>query len=172
MLNFVSLGGQHQGVFGLPYCNSMQHKTCEEFRRIITTAAYSKAVQSSLVQASFWHDPLREEAYKAGSTFLADINNEVAVNQDYIDRLQSVQKFVLVKFSNDSMVTPRESSWFQFYEPGQDSRLLELDQSPVYTRLGLDKMDRDGKLIYHECEGDHLQFPKNWFKTFVIPYLR
>lgn len=172
VINFISLGGQHQGVFGIPACNAMQHRTCEEFRKIITSAAYTPSVQNSLVQATYWHDPMREKKYKSASSFLADINNEVTVNQDYVDRLQRIQKFVMVKFSNDSMVTPRESSWFQFYEPGQDSRLLELSSSAVYTRLGLDKMDKEGKLIYHECDGDHLKFPRNWFKNNIIPYLR
>lgn len=150
----------------------MRHQTCEDFRRIITAAAYTKSVQHSLVQATYWHDPLREDAYKAGSTFLADINNEREINEDYVERLQGIEKFVMVQFANDSMVTPRESSWFQFYQPGQDKMLLELDQSRVYKRLGLDEMDRKGKLIYHQCEGDHLQFPKGWFKANVIPYLK
>lgn len=171
VINLISLGGQHQGVFGVPNCNAMRHKTCEEFRRILTTTAYTTAVQDSLVQATYWHDPLREEEYKAGSTFLADINNELEINEDYVARLQSVRKFVMVMFSNDSMVTPRESSWFQFYAPGQDKTLMALNKSSVYTRLGLDQMNKDGKLIFHECEGNHLQFPKNWFNENVMPYL-
>lgn len=171
VLNLITLGGQHQGVFGLPNCNAITHKTCEEMRRILTTAAYTKAVQSSLVQATFWHDPLQEAAYQAGSTFLADINNEVDINSDYVDNLQKVQKFIMVMFSKDSMVAPRESSWFGFYAPGQDQQLLPLNKSRVYTRLGLDKMDQEGKLIFHECDGNHLQFPKNWFRDNVMPYL-
>lgn len=172
MRNFISLGGQHQGVFGVPNCNAMRHQTCEEFRRILTTAAYSKSVQRSLVQATYWHDPMREEEYKAGSTFLADINNEVDVNDDYVQRLQAIDKFVMVKFSNDSMVTPRASSWFQFYAPGQDKQLMKLEESPVYQRLGLDQMEEDGKLVFLECDGNHLQFNNGWFREFMIPFLK
>lgn len=31
---------------------------------------------SSLVQAEYWHDPLKEEEYRKNSIFLADINQE------------------------------------------------------------------------------------------------
>ena len=30
----------------------------------------------SIVQAEYWHDPLKEDEYKAKSVFLADINQE------------------------------------------------------------------------------------------------
>lgn len=172
MRNLITLGGQHQGVFGVPNCNAMRHKTCEELRRILTTAAYTKAVQDSLVQATYWHDPLREEVYQRESTFIANINNELDENEDYVENLQKLEKFVMVKFSNDTMVTPRESSWFQFYVPGQDKAIAPLSESRVYQRLGLDKLDRNGKLIFHECEGNHLQFPRGWLKDTLMQYLK
>lgn len=150
----------------------MAHSTCEEFRRILSTAAYTKAVQASLVQATYWHDPLQEEAYKAESTFLADINNEVEINENYVKNLVGIDKFVMVMFSNDTMVTPRESSWFKFYAPGQDKNILRLPDSPVYERLGLDRLDEEGKLVFRECDGNHLQFPRNWFQNEMMPYLR
>lgn len=150
----------------------MKHRTCEDLRRILTTAAYTKAVQNSLVQATYWHDPMQENTYQEQSTFLANINNEYNVNEDYVENLQKIERFVMVMFSNDSMVTPRESSLFEFYEPGQDRAIMPLKKSRVYTRLGLDKMDRDGKLVFHVCEGNHLQFPKNWFRDYLVPYLK
>jgi len=33
-------------------------------------------VTDSIVQAGYWHDPLREDEYKQRSVFLADINQE------------------------------------------------------------------------------------------------
>jgi len=38
--------------------------------------AYQSWIQAFVVQAQYWHDPTREEKYKAKSIFLADINNE------------------------------------------------------------------------------------------------
>ena len=93
MNNLVTLGGQHQGVFGLPYCPSLSSKTCEYFRELLNYAAYEKWVQNYLVQATYWHDPLNEGSYKKYSTFLADINNELERNEDYVTNLQKLNKY-------------------------------------------------------------------------------
>lgn len=34
----------------------------------------------SIVQAEYWHDPLKEQEYKDKSVFLADINQEKVLN--------------------------------------------------------------------------------------------
>lgn len=44
-------------------------------------------------------------------------------------------RFVMVKFLNDTIVQPKESQWFEFYEPGQDQRILPLNQSKVYKNV-------------------------------------
>lgn len=86
----VSLGGQHQGIYGLPKCPSLQKRTCEYIRRLLDYAAYESLVQESLVQATYWHDPLKRKSYVKSSSFLADINNEVFENGLYADRLNSL----------------------------------------------------------------------------------
>ncbi|KAI8128107.1 Palmitoyl-protein thioesterase 1 [Lucilia cuprina] len=167
----ITMGGQHQGVFGLPKCPSLKSKTCEYIRRLLNTAAYDTWTQLELVQATYWHDPLDEEKYKARSTFLADINNEVFVNGLYADNLNKLEKFVMVKFLNDTIVQPKESQWFEFYKPGQDKEILPLKESPVYEQLGLNHMAANQKLMFLEAEGDHLQFNKTWFLEKIIPLL-
>lgn len=49
-------------------------------------------MQQHLVQATYWHDPFNEAAYREGSTFLADINNERTVNRTYAANLQRLKK--------------------------------------------------------------------------------
>lgn len=105
------MGGQHQGVFGLPNCPSLSSSTCENVRKLLNYGAYMGWMQNTLVQATYWHDPLNEDLYKTKSSFLAKINNEKTINKDYVTRLQSLNKFVMVKFSNDTIVQPRETSW-------------------------------------------------------------
>ncbi|KAL9692835.1 hypothetical protein quinque_012120 [Culex quinquefasciatus] len=142
MNNLITLGGQHQGVFGLPDCPSISSKTCEYFRQLLNYAAYASWVQNYLVQATYWHDPLNELAYKESSTFLADINNERTVNETYIENLQQLNKFVMVKFTKDKI-----------------------------NRLGLQEMQKRNKLVFLECPGNHLQFTKDWFKQNIYPFL-
>jgi palmitoyl-protein thioesterase len=74
--NLVTLGGQYQGVFGLPNCPSFTTATCEYLRKILNFAAYAGWVQRLLVQATYWHDPLNEHAYRSKRSFLSEINNE------------------------------------------------------------------------------------------------
>lgn len=152
-------------------------------------------MQQHLVQATYWHDPIHEDAYREGSTFLADINNERSINLTYVENLQRLKKWgeidlsgcaskitqyltvfvrlILVKFSNDTIVDPRETSWFEFYAPGQDSRILPLLESDLYTsdRLGLREMMEQGRLVRLESPGNHLQFTQSWFDENVLPVL-
>lgn len=87
------------------------------------------------MQATYWHDPLDEATYKKSSEFLADINNELKINQTYIDNLNDLEHFVMVKFDGDSIVQPRETEWFGFYAPGQAKKLLTLQQSAIYKQV-------------------------------------
>ena len=73
-----------------------------------------------LVQAQYWHDPLNEGEYKDKNIFIAEINNEREPrNQAYKDNLLKLENLVLVRFNNDTIVDPRGTEWFEFYEPGQ-----------------------------------------------------
>lgn len=94
-------------------------------------------MQDSLVQAEYWHDPLNEEKYKTKSLFLADINNEETVNVNYRLNLLQLTNLVLVKFEQDSMVEPNDSSWFEFYAPGQAVGIVPLNLSRIYVEVGV-----------------------------------
>ncbi|XP_049874313.1 palmitoyl-protein thioesterase 1 [Pectinophora gossypiella] len=172
--NFISLGGQHQGVYGVPNCGPLTHKSCDYVRKLLNYAAYVSWVQNGLVQATYWHDPLNEAKYKEKSIFLADINNERKINKTYVKNLKKLQHFVLVKFDEDTIVQPRETEWFGFYVPGQSTKLQTLQQSDIYikNRLGLQEMDKSGQLVFLNSTGNHLQFKDQWFiKEIIKPYL-
>jgi palmitoyl-protein thioesterase len=52
---------------------------------------------------------------------LPDINNALATkNATYKAHLVSLNTFVLVMFTLDEMIQPKESEQFGFYTPGQD----------------------------------------------------
>ncbi|KAM3934194.1 palmitoyl-protein thioesterase 1 [Leptodactylus fuscus] len=173
MKNLISIGGQHQGVYGFPRCPGEISQICDWIRKTLNAGAYTKVVQEHLVQAEYWHDPLNEDQYRNGSIFLADLNQENGVNESYKRNLQTLEKFVMVKFLNDSMVDPVDSEWFGFYKPGQSKETMTLQESSLYTedRLGLREMDKAGKLVFLTTEGEHLQFTDIWFNENIIPYL-
>ena len=45
MLNLVSVGGQHQGVYGLPHCPGNSSTVCDYIRRLLNYGAYVSWIQ-------------------------------------------------------------------------------------------------------------------------------
>ncbi|XP_012872221.1 PREDICTED: palmitoyl-protein thioesterase 1 [Dipodomys ordii] len=134
MVNLISVGGQHQGVYGLPRCPGESSHICDFIRKTLNAGAYSKVVQERLVQAEYWHDPIKEDVYRNHSIFLADINQERYVNVSYKKNLMALKKFVMVKFLHDSVVDPVESEELgESYIPKRSMMiLLELGQKFVH----------------------------------------
>ncbi|XP_008329364.1 palmitoyl-protein thioesterase 1 [Cynoglossus semilaevis] len=173
MKKLISVGGQHQGVYGLPRCPGESSHICDIIRKALNSGAYTDMVQKHLVQAQYWHDPLNDDLYKKHSLFLADINQERVINETYKKNLQQLEKFVMVKFLQDTVVDPVDTEWFGFLKTGQAKETETLQQSVLYTedRLGLAAMDKAGKLVFLATEGDHLQFTKEWFDKNLLPFL-
>jgi len=173
--NLITIGGQHQGVYGLPHCPGVDYMLCEYIRNLLDYGAYLSYIQYSLVQAQYWQNPLDQAAYLSGNIFLPDINNNLPTkNSTYKQNLASLNAFVMVKFLEDSMVQPRESEWFGFYAPGQDVQVLPLRNTTLYKEdwLGLAKLDAAGKLHFLSVDGDHLRFTVPWFMDNIVqPYL-
>lgn len=173
--NLITLGGQHQGVFGFPRCPGDNSTLCEITRKLLNLGVYESFVQDHLVQAEYWQDPFNEDKYIEKSVFLADINNQTPnKNATYKANLLTLNLFVMVQFTEDSMVQPRESEWFEFYAPGQDKTVIPLNQSDIYAQdwIGLQELDTSGRLRFLSCVGDHLQFTDQWFiDNIVTPYL-
>lgn len=131
---------------------------------------YFSWMQDYLVQATYWHNPFEEDEYRKYSTFLADINNELTINQTYVENLRKLNKwvgdnnlmtsywqiriafgcnwftltfdrihrFVLVKFSEDTIVQPIDTEWFQFYTPNQDKVIQPLAESNAAVSFNFD----------------------------------
>ncbi|KAG5842272.1 palmitoyl-protein thioesterase 1 [Anguilla anguilla] len=174
MKTLISVGGQHQGVYGLPRCPGESSHICDWIRKELNSGAYTDFVQKHLVQAQYWHDPLNDDLYRTHSLFLADINQERGVNETYKKNLQSLENFVMVKFLQDQIVDPVDSEWFGFLKSGQAKETETLQESTLYKedRLGLAEMDKAGKLVFLASDGDHLQFTREWFNAKLVPYLR
>merc|ERR1712149_30253 len=112
MKNLITFGGPHQGVYGIPGCFE---PFCDLIRRLLNEGAYTWLIQRLITQAQYWHDPLDEHLYQKESIFLADINQERGINQSYRSNLLKLKNFVMVMFTEDTIVQPKESKWFGFY---------------------------------------------------------
>lgn len=80
----------------------------------------------------------------------------------------------MVMFLNETIVEPKESEWFEFYEPGATAKIVPLKETRLYKEdwIGLKELDESGRLKRIATLGDHLQFSIAWFqKEIVEPYL-
>ncbi len=57
------------------------------------------------------------------------------------------------------MVEPTDSEHFGFYAPGSETEVVPLRESAIYLedRIGLRTLDEDGRLVFMDVEGNHLQ---------------
>ena len=174
MHNLISVGGQHQGVYGFPKCIGEKYELCDIVRRLLNEGAYISEIQKDLVQAEYWHDPYNLKEYREKCVFLPDINQENSVNPDYKARLSKLSNFVMVKFLNDTMVDPKDSEWFGFYKDGQSVETYHLFDSELYKKdlLGLKILNDAKRLHFIGAPWDHLQMTTDWFmKNLVEPFV-
>uniref|UniRef100_A0A1X7T605 Aldehyde oxidase/xanthine dehydrogenase first molybdopterin binding domain-containing protein n=1 Tax=Amphimedon queenslandica TaxID=400682 RepID=A0A1X7T605_AMPQE len=132
--NLISLGGQHNGVYGFPFCPGSSSILCHLFRRFLGMGTYLSFIQDNLVQAQYWHDPYDEESYALDCEFLSDINQELVFKPSYKERFSNISNFVLVKFEYDMMVEPKETEWFGFYKEHQSVKTYSMFESKIYRR--------------------------------------
>ncbi|CAJ0593540.1 unnamed protein product [Cylicocyclus nassatus] len=174
MRNLISLGGQQQGVYGLPYCPG-DTRLCNIIRRLLDMGAYNYYVQQTVVQAQYWHDPYNEDEYRRRSIFLADINNEREINPDYKKNLLNLKNMLLILFKDDHMVVPKESAWFGFYKEGDMDTILPMNETRLYKEdlIGLRKLNELGRVHFLALEGDHLQIDeKTFIKEIIEKFLK
>lgn len=170
--SLITIGGQHQGVYGFPRCPGDEIEFCDKMRELLSKGAYIPWIQKSVVQAQYWHDPIDTESYHKYNIFLADINNEVYINNTYKKNLLSLKNLVLVKFNNDSMVQPIESQWFEYYNTNMSIVPLRKSKLYIEDRLGIKILDETHRLHLLELDTEHLQFTDEWFVQNIIKFLR
>lgn len=140
------------------------------------SSTWSSFVQSRLVPAQYFRDPLQYEQYLEHSNFLADINNErLLKNETYKENLAKLEKFVMYVFEDDTTVIPMESGWFSEVN-GTDVTLLRDRELYKEDWLGLKDLDKKGALEFKTTPGGHMSLSdkvlKEVFEGFYGPYGR
>ncbi|KAI0674767.1 alpha/beta-hydrolase [Trametes maxima] len=172
--NLITFGSQHMGVSDLPLCSAWD-LFCQLARRAARGGVYREWAQENLVQAQYFRDPEQLDAYLEHNTFLAPINNERPDyrNGTYAAHLSALRTLVLVLFSADKTVVPKESSWFGSYAPpnasagapwGGEKTVVPMRLQPLYRNdwIGLRTLDERGNVVLETCEGEHMQLGDCW----------
>lgn len=73
---------------------------------MVKSGVYSNYVQNRIIQAQYYRDPTNEKGYLERNQFLPNLNNENDENDKYKQNLSSLDKFVMIRFSEDVMIKP------------------------------------------------------------------
>ena len=179
--NMVTIGGPHMGVDALPHC--FTGAICNAINFVIKKLVYLPLAQDWIVPAGYFRDVVHYNNYVKGSVFLPALNNEHAKSEDtpYIqddddkarkDRFTALNGAMLVMFTEDTMIYPKETAHFQSFD-ATGKTVLPLNQTDFYNQdyIGLKSMTEAGKVKYVAWEGDHLQFSLDQIKNEVVPFL-
>ncbi|KAF8813660.1 alpha/beta-hydrolase [Phlegmacium glaucopus] len=180
--NLITFGSQHMGISDIPACKWYDF-LCEAARQAAKAAVYGSWAQENLVQAQYYRDPAAMDTYLASNHFLTSINNEIPTsrNQSYARNLASLQNLVLVLFTEDKMVVPKESAWFGSEavptEDMQDEQtplirrqsrsagsIIPMRRQPLYQEdwIGLRELDERKGVVFEVCKGEHMQMGDCW----------
>ncbi|KAL9550880.1 hypothetical protein PS6_005295 [Mucor atramentarius] len=107
--------------------------------------------QNRIVQAQYYRDPSNEKGYLERNQFLPNLNNENDENDEYKQNLRSLDKFVMIRFSEDVMIKPGYTAWFWLHD--KDRQLVPLQNQTLYTEdwLGLKYLNDHGRLEFLVC---------------------
>lgn len=171
--NFISLGGPHAGTASVPLCGTGIF--CIIADNMIKSEIYSDYVQAHLAPSGYLKLPNNIPGYLSKCSFLPKLNNELPNerNATYKKRFTSLQNLVLIMFEHDTVLIPKETSWFGYYPDGAFTPVLEPQKTKLYSEdwIGLKTLDEAGKVKYIQVAGNHLGISTDDMKKHVVPYL-
>ncbi|KAJ4727252.1 palmitoyl-protein thioesterase 1-like [Melia azedarach] len=172
--NFISLAGIHAGTASIPFCRSLL--ICILVDAIVKLGIYSSYVQEHLAPSGYYKIPTDISGYLEGCTFLPKLNNEIANerNSTYKERFASLENLVLIMFEQDTVLVPKETSWFGYYPEGSFDTVLPAQKTQLYIEdwIGLKTLDAAGKVKFINVSGNHLHISRNDMKKYIVPYLK
>ncbi|ESQ39880.1 hypothetical protein EUTSA_v10000967mg [Eutrema salsugineum] len=172
--NYISLAGPHAGISSVPMCGS--GLLCEIADELIKADIYSDFIQEHLAPSGYLKIPTELTKYLERSKYLPKLNNEIPDqrNSTYKDRFTSLHNLVLVKFQDDKVIVPKDSSWFGFYPDGEFEPLLSAQQTKLYTEdwIGLKTLDAAGKVRFVSVAGEHIKMANLDVVKYIVPYLQ
>ena len=122
--------------------------------------------------ADYWRGTDRAE-YLARSRWLADVNNEGGEkNGSYARNMRALERYVLVKASDDHVVVPAVSAQHGYWRWGTREEVpLRETEGYLNDDLGLRTLEESGRLDVLEYEGEHMEFHMEYWQSTILPYL-
>lgn len=173
MNTLVTFGLPHMGVLELPLCPNLNDWICKRRNSFLKRQVWNALVQKTVIPAQYFRDPAQYDKYLEYSQFLADLNNERKDNVSAIarDRFLSLEKLVLIKFSEDTTLVPKESAFFEELDPVSGT-IIPFDKTRFYTNdlVGLQLLHEKNKIDFYTVSDVHMRFLKEFLRQIVETY--
>lgn len=171
--NIVTLGGPHMGVAAVPHC--FEGVACDIVNMVAKKFVYTSWAQNLIAPAGYFRDVNDMGTYEKDSVFLPALNNEHSASEFAklrTNRFSTINAGLFGMFSEDTMIYPKETAWFQGLD--KNGKVQPLEDSEFYKQdlIGLKTLKEAGKVTFGEIQGDHLQFTTAYIKETVIPFLK
>ena len=153
---YMSLDGPQMGIGSIPKltCGVI----CDFLNNITASMVYN--LMDKFGPSGYYKYRYDQKTYKEKNVFLKMLNNENdEKDMEIYNRFTSLEKAKFIKGKYDTVITPRDSSWFEFYdEEGRD--IVPLNQSDFYKNdnIGLRKLIEENKVSFVEFNEEHVLY--------------
>ena len=152
--NLITFGSPHLGVLELPLCKDRFDWLCKRRNALLKKQVWHDSVQKRVIPAQYFRDPANIDQYLEHSNYLADINNERdEKNAPYKENFSKLNKLVLVSFTEDTTLVPKESSQFHDFDP-ELKRSIPFLYTELYKNdyIGLKPFTERIQLIFYRSK--------------------
>lgn len=170
----ITFGSPHNGIADLPTCG-VRDFLCKRRNAILRSQVWSSYAQHNVISAQYFRNPEDWDNYIENSNFLADINNERedSRNISYAKNIKnSLEKLVLIMFSEDQTIVPMESAWFQEVN-STSGKVTPLEKRELYQNdwIGLKQLGEEDNIDYLRIKGVHMEVGDDDVKHVAKRYL-
>ena len=172
--NLIALNGPQAGVGECPKIEKPQ------FRQICANLATLLQIYDwpFCSFCGYWKDNRNRNKYEKHSKWLSRVNNEQgdygSINQSYIKNMESLNQYIVIRATKDTIVQTSYSAFHQFWNWGDGNRseVTSLNETEGYRNnwLGLKTLDKRGDYIMKEFDGDHVSYSLEWWRENLLTF--
>ena len=168
VVRYVSFDGPQMGVGYVPKINCGSF--CDWLMNLTVPLAYK--FQDTIAPMGYLKYRYDRSYYDEHDVFLKMLNNDYEEkDQEIIKRFTSLEKVKFIKGKRDSVIVPRESSWFEFYDY-DGKTIIPLKESDFYIHdaIGLKKLMDEGKVSFVELDQEHVLYNMKEYRDEILSF--
>jgi palmitoyl-protein thioesterase len=171
VMRYMSFDGPQMGVGFVPKINCGSF--CDWVLNLTVPMAYK--FKDSIAPMEYLKYKYDRSYYDEHDVFLKKLNNDYENyedrDQEIYRRFTSLEKVKLIKSREDSVIVPRESSWFEFFDK-DGKTIIPLVESDFYIQdyIGLRKLIEEGKVTFTEFAEEHVLYHIKEYQEEIVPF--